>query len=205
MYDTILGFLINPQSTMYHIKIKGSTVQQVANEQTAWANYRATCRQFENKPFSVELYTDDTLLHKKEMGRMLLDDVDNYNANDVLILTMQRLNISIAELKKLLADTELSLSNSRIDGWIRDRTDRKYVQMHHDELMIAIDVMLSNATKTQKNPANILALRQKLGLTQIELAVALGMTANHHQVSRWENGLAEMPQTKWEKMQKLLK
>lgn len=205
MYDTIFGFFTNPKNIMYSIKIKGSTVQQVASEQTAWANYRATCRQFENKPFLVELYTDDTLLHKKEMGRMLLDDVDNYNANDVLILMMKRLNISIAELKKLLADTELSLSNSRIDGWVRDKTDRKFVQMHHDELMIAIDVMLSNATKTQKTPANIVALRQKLGLTQIELAVALGMTANHHQVSRWENGLAEMPQTKWEKMQKLLK
>lgn len=127
---------------MYYIKIKGSIVCQVINEQTAWANYRAICRQFENKPFLIELYADDVLLHKKDMGCMLLDDVDNYNANDVLVLTMQRLNVSIAELKKLLANTDLSLSNSRIDGWVRVKTDRRYVQMHHDELIIAIDVML---------------------------------------------------------------
>lgn len=189
---------------MYYIKIKGSTVHQVSNEQIAWANYRATCRQFENKPFLVELYTNDTLLHKKEMECMLIDDVDNYNANDALILMMRRLNISIAELKKLLANTDLSLSNSRIDGWVRAKSDRKYVQMHHDELLIVIDTMLSDVAKTEKTPANIIALRQKLGLTQIELAVALGMMPTHHQVSRWENGLVEMPIAKWKRMQQLL-
>lgn len=204
-YAKIWEFLTIPVETMYYIKIKGVTVHQVINEQTAWANYRATCRKFENKPYLVELYSDDNLLHKKSMGDMLLDDVDNYNANDVLILMMARLNISIVELKKLLADTELSLSNSRIDGWVRAKDDRKYVKIHHDELMVVIDAMLSKTNQLQKTAANIVALRQKLNMTQAELAEALGMTPAHHQVSRWENGSVEMPTTKWQKMQKLLK
>lgn len=197
-------------STLYHplmytIKIDGVTQQILDDQHIAWANFRAIARQFEQKPHTVALYDDDMLLLQKDAGRQLLDDADQATTNDVLKAALTALSIDIKQLKDLIAHSPLQLSNSRIDGWIRSADDRKFVQMHNDELIAVLQLLLLSQQNTQKTPDNILAARQRLGWTQTQLAEALGMTPTHLQVHRWESGQAEMPDKKWQQLQNFLK
>lgn len=188
---------------MFSILINDNVFQQVSDKNVAYANYRAICRDFKNKSSDIKLLSDDVVLHNKPANLMLLDDIDATSANDILTMTMQRLNVDIKQLKKLLQDTDLMLSNSRIDGWIKPIHDRKFVKMNNDELLIVLDVMIKNNQAMIKSPENIVNLRKKLGLTQSELAEKFGLKSGFVQISRWESGKQEMPDSKWKEMLKM--
>ena len=185
----------------YKIIIDGATSQAITDKATAYANYRAVCRDYDNKPKKVELVHDDSELSAKAPNMMLLDNNDVFSANDVLCQAKQTLGINIKGLKDKIKTSELKLSNSRIDGWIRPSDDRHFVQMHNDELVAVLKLLLSDTVATIKSPENIVALRKKLGLTQSELAEKFGLKSGFRQVARWESGDQEMPDTKWKKMQ----
>ncbi len=185
----------------YKIIIDGATSQVINDKATAYANYRAVCRDYVNKPKKVELVQDESVLSAKAPHMMLLDSNDVFSANDALCQTMQTLGINIKDLKDKIKTSELKLSNSRIDGWIRPSDDRHFVQMHNDELMVVIKLLLSDTVAMIKSPENIAALRKKLGLTQTQLAEKFGLKSGFRQVARWESGDQEMPDAKWQKMQ----
>lgn len=185
----------------YKIIIDGATSQVINDKATAYANYRAVCRDYVNKPKKVELVQDESVLSAKAPHMMLLDSNDVFSANDVLCQAMQTLSINIKDLKDKIKTSELKLSNSRIDGWIRPSDDRHFVQMHNDELMVVIKLLLSDTVAMIKSPENIAALRKKLGLTQTQLAEKFGLKSGFRQVARWESGDQEMPDAKWQKMQ----
>lgn len=185
----------------YKIIIDGATSQVINDKATAYANYRAVCRDYVNKPKKVELVQDESVLSAKAPHMMLLDSNDVFSANDALCQAMQTLGINIKDLKDKIKTSELKLSNSRIDGWIRPSDDRHFVQMHNDELMIVIKLLLSDTVAMIKSPENIAALRKKLGLTQTQLAEKFGLKSGFRQVARWESGDQEMPDAKWQKMQ----
>ncbi|MFB6348541.1 helix-turn-helix domain-containing protein [Moraxella sp. ZJ142] len=187
----------------YKIIIDGKTSQEIDDKAIAYANYRAVCRDYANKPKKVELVHHEALITNKAAHLQLLDDNDVFSANDVLKHMMQLQNLNIKSLKDKIKTSQLKLSNSRIDGWLRTTDDRHYTQMHNDELIAVLSILMSDTQAQIKSPANIVALRQKLGLTQSELAEKLGMASSHRQVARWEAGDAEMPDTKWQKMQNL--
>ncbi len=191
---------------MYHIIINNKTVQSLENKQIAFANFRSLCRDYTNKPSSIKLMLDDEILHAKSADLQLLDDVDKTSNNDILKLVLSQLNIDIKQLKLKLHNSELSVSNSRIDGWLRnDTNDRKYTAMYNDELYAVLNILLNDNQQSIKSPANIVKARQKLDLTQKQLAEKLGMTPTHRQVARWEAGQAEMPDKKWQILQNFLK
>ena len=185
----------------YKIIIDGTASQEINDKATAYANYRAVCRDYDNKPKKVELVHDDNVLSAKAPHMMLLDNNDIFDANDVLCQTMKTLGINIKGLKDKIKTSELKLSNSRIDGWIRAKDDRHFVQMHNDELIAVLTLLMSDAQAAVKSPANIAALRKKLGLTQSQLAEKFGLKSGFRQVARWESGEQEMPDSKWKKMQ----
>ncbi|OOS24031.1 hypothetical protein B0681_08745 [Moraxella porci DSM 25326] len=185
----------------YKIIIDGATSQAINDKATAYANYRAVCRDYANKPKKVELVQDGSVLSAKAPHMMLRDSNDVFSANDVLCQAMQTLGINIKDLKDKIKTSELKLSNSRIDGWIRPSDDRHFVQMHNDELMAVIKLLLSDTVAMIKSPENIAALRKKLGLTQSQLAEKFGLKSGFRQVARWESGEQEMPDAKWQKMQ----
>ncbi|MDO5651588.1 MAG: helix-turn-helix domain-containing protein [Moraxella sp.] len=189
---------------MYTILIDDQITQQLTDKAAAFANFRAYCRDYANKPKKIVLMCDDDILHTKTANMQLHDDVDEISANDILMSVMSQLNVDIKALKNLLPQSPLLLSNSRIDGWVRPRHDRRFAQMYNDELQIVLHLLLTQQQDAIKSPQNISALRQKLGLTQTELAKQLGLTAGHRQVARWEAGEAEMPDSRWQKMQGLL-
>lgn len=197
-----LSQIVNYVQVMtYKIIIDGKTVQTINDKATAYANYRAVCRDYDNKPKKVELVQDDTALNSKAPHMQLLDSNDIFTANDVLCHAMQTLGINIKGLKDKIKDSELKLSNSRIDGWIRPSDDRHYVQMHNDELIVVLNLLMSDTVAMIKSPENIVALRKKLGLTQSGLAEKFGLKSGFRQVARWESGEQEMPDSKWQKMQ----
>lgn len=189
---------------MYYIKIDGLTVKETNNQNVAWSLYRATARDYANKTAQITIEQDGQILHQKDVSRLLLDDVDYATANDVLKTTMQCLNIDIKQLKKLLLDSELQLSNSRIDGWIRPVDDRKFVKLHNDELIVIIEMLLNYQKDNQQNielgytANNLKSMRKQLNLTQQQLADILDVKAGGRQVRRWENGEQDMPTEKWQ-------
>lgn len=131
------------QFIMYHIIINQQLNQSISDEHIAYTNYRALCRDYVNKSSDIQLLCDGQIVHHKPHNLMLLEDLDDIvTANSILKMVMQRLNIDIKQLKRILQDSELQLSNSRIDGWIRPVDDRRHIQMYHDELMVVIDLML---------------------------------------------------------------
>lgn len=203
IYATLSG------STLYHllmytIKINDIDHLKIDDKHTAWSNFRAIARQFEHKTADVSLFDADELIYQKPANRMLLDSADQANANDVLKAVMQQLNIDIKQLKNLVADSYLQLSNSRIDGWMKAKDDRKFAELHNDELIVLLQLMIATFQTNCKTPQNILAARQKLGWTQSQFAEKLGMKPTHLQVHRWETGQAEMPDKKWQQVQKFL-
>lgn len=202
----ILGNLLSyAYFAMYYIIVDDEVTQTISDRHVAYANYRAICRDFTNKSKQIKLLDGDAILHTKAANMQLLDNIDKVSANDVLNVMMTGLNIDIKQLKTLIKDSQLQLSSSRIDGWIKDASDRKFVQMHNDELCAVAQLMLKSNQASIKSPANIIALRKQLGLTQSELAEKLGLKSGHRQVARWEAGEAEMPDVRWQKMQSFLK
>ncbi|OOS24029.1 hypothetical protein B0681_08735 [Moraxella porci DSM 25326] len=119
---------------MYSIKINGNIVKQTDKSTVAWSLYRATARLFENKPNHVQLYSDAELLQQKPSGLMLLEHPDSAAVNDILMTLIKTLDLSFPEVKWLIKDSELELSNSRIDGWFYPKDNRRFVQMYNDEL-----------------------------------------------------------------------
>lgn len=204
-YD-ILGTLLSyAYFTMYYIVIDDKVVQTISDRYVAYANYRAVCRDFINKPKQIKLLDNDTILHTKAANMQLLDNIDEVSTNDILGVAMNSLNIDVKQLKTLIKDSQLQLSSSRIDGWIKDASDRKFVQMYNDELYVILQLMLKSSQSAIKTPTTITALRKQLGLTQSELAEKLGLKSGHRQVARWEAGEAEMSDARWQKMQGFLK
>lgn len=204
-YARMVAFINYCKMLMYTISINNQTVKQTSNSNTAWANYRSYARDRAHKSAIVSIAKDGTVLHQKDADKLLLDDLDVVTANDVLNVVLSTLNIDNKQLKALVADSDLSISNSRIDGWTRDIYDRRYVDMHNDELAAILDLVLTDLQSSIKSPANIAKMRKKLGLTQSQLAEKLGLKSGFRQVARWEAGEQEMPDARWEKLKKLLK
>lgn len=188
---------------MYSIKINGNIVKQTDKSTVAWSLYRATARLFENKPNHVQLYSDAELLHQKPSGLMLLEHPDSAAVNDVLITLVNTLDLSFPEVKSLIKDSELELSNSRIDGWFYPKNNRRFVQMYNDELeyLMPILAQYAQAKSQQANlgftAQGLKSMRSQLGLTQQQVTDIVGVAGNR-QVRRWENGEQDMPSEKWQ-------
>lgn len=188
---------------MYSIKINGNIVKQTHKSTVAWSLYRATARLFENKPNHVQLFSDAELLHQKPSGLMLLEHPDSAAVNDVLITLVKTLDLSFPEVKSLIKDSELELSNSRIDGWFYPKDNRRFVQMYNDELEYLMPILAQYAqAKSQRanlgfTAQGLKSMRSQLGLTQQQVADIVGVAGNR-QVRRWENGEQDMPSEKWQ-------
>lgn len=188
---------------MYSIKINGNTIKQSEKSNVAWSLYRAIARLFENKPNHVQLFIDEELLHQKPSGLMLLEHPDSVAVNDVLMTLVKTLDLSFPEVKTLIKDSELELSNSRIDGWFYPKDNRRFVQMYNDELEYLMPILThyAQAKSQQANlgftPQALKSMRSQLGLTQQQTADIVGVAGNR-QVRRWENGEQDMPTEKWQ-------
>lgn len=188
---------------MYSIKINGNTVKQTDKSTVAWSLYRATARLFENKPNHVQLYGDSELLHQKPSGLMLLEHPDSAAVNDILMTLIKTLDLSFPEVKSLIKDSELELSNSRIDGWFYPKDNRRFVQMYNDELEYLTPILTRYAqAKSQRanlgfTAQGLKSMRAQLGLTQQQVADIVGVAGNR-QVRRCENGEQDMPSKKWQ-------
>lgn len=188
---------------MYSIKINDNIVKQIDKSTVAWSLYRATARLFENKPNHVQLFSDAELLHQKPSGLMLLEHPDSAAVNDVLMTLVKTLDLSFPEVKSLIKDSELELSNSRIDGWFYPKDNRRFVQMYNDELeyLMPILAQYAQAKSQQANlgftAQGLKSMRAQLGLTQQQVADIVGVAGNR-QVRRWENGEQDMPSEKWQ-------
>ncbi|OPH35176.1 transcriptional regulator [Moraxella atlantae] len=190
---------------MYIISINNHVVKQTDNPNIAWANYRSFARDQINKSANVTISKDGAILHQKDADKLLLEDINVVTTNDLFNLVLATLNFDSKRLKKLVADSDLSISNSRIDGWTRKIDDRRYVDMHNDELAAILELLLTDLQTSIKSPANIAKMRKKLGLTQAQLAQELGLKSGFRQVARWEAGEQEMPDVRWKKLQGLIK
>ncbi len=204
IYAKLFALFTHCKSIMYTIKVGDKIIKQTDNPNVAWSSYRANARDYANKQHNVTLLDNDTLLHQKDADRLLLDDVDNVSANDILIFVIKKLGLSLGDAKQSIKDSPLDLSNSRINGWFVAKDKRTHTQMHNDELLVVLDSLLTKTQDAIKTPNNIKKARLQLGLTQSQLAQALGMTPNHLQVSRWEKGTSEMPDSRWQELQKML-
>ncbi|MFB2539396.1 MULTISPECIES: multiprotein-bridging factor 1 family protein [unclassified Acinetobacter] len=204
-YVNIAILLTKLYRIMYSIKLDNVIVKQTDNANIAWSFYRATARDYANKSAHVTIEQDSTILHSKDANRLLLDDVDNVSANDILMFIIKKLGLSLGDAKALIDSSPLDLSKNRKNGWFIAKDKKKHTQMHNDELMIVLDALLSNHQNNIKNPENIKKARERLGLTQTQLAEKLGLKSGHRQVARWESGQAEMPDVKWKIMQEFLK
>ncbi|WP_131669241.1 helix-turn-helix domain-containing protein [Psychrobacter pygoscelis] len=194
-----LGNIINYlKNIMYQVNINNQQYFITDNEHVAWSAYRAACREYDNKSKKVALLNDDRLLHAKAADLMLLDDVDSVTANDLLKIIMQQLNIDIKQVKEIVKESGLPLSNSRVGSWTLPPDNRRYTQMHNDELAAILPYLLSKSIhELGYTPANLKQLRQRLRLTQEQVAKIVGVAGNR-QVRRWENGEQPMPHDKWQ-------
>lgn len=151
---------------MYQISINNQIAQTTASKQVAFANFRALCRDYKHKPDSIVLMLSGDVLHKKPENLQLIDDINKTTSNEILKLVLKQLGIEVKQLKTILQDSTLNLSNSRIDGWLRhDDTDRRYTPMYNDELYAVLDILLDKNQSDIKSPKNIIKIRKNLNLT----------------------------------------
>lgn len=160
---------------MYTITIDNQTHSTTDSQAVAIANYRALARQYANKSVMIKLLKDGELMHERLPGKLLLDTLDEHvTANDILQQVMRRYDVDAKQLKALLKQTELTISGSRIDGWLRPADDRRYVQMHGDELLIVLDTLLTESAYAGYSPTNLRTLIARTGLSQAKFAEAIG-------------------------------
>ncbi len=188
---------------MYHIVINNETAQSIDNKQIAFANFRALCRDYKNKPSSIKLMLDDKILHAKSADLQLLDDIDSSSTNDVLFEIMKQHNISKATLSKLIKGSDLEVSNSRVSGWCSAETDKRFVKLNNDELTAILLIITDYLTMTNYSKQNVVKARKLLNMTQTDLGELLQV--NDRQVRNWESGKNNMPIKKWQILQEKLK
>ncbi len=183
----------------YQIIIDGKISQTINDKAVAYANYRAVCRDYANKPKKVELVQDDIVLNAKAPHLQLIDNNDVFSANDVFISITKSIGLSVPAIKDIIKNSDLMLTNSRIDGWFYPKDNRRFVQMYNDELSYLIPLLLAHKSQNEMGytPNNLKSMRQALKLTQEQTAQMLGV-AGGRQVRRWENGEQDMPSEKWQ-------
>lgn len=126
----------------YSIIINNDTVYTTDSERAAFAAYRAYCRKFANKQNGITLNNHETIIQAKRPNAMLLDDIDNVTANDLLKIIMRELDIDIKNVKRVVKEIGLPLSNSRVGSWNLPSSNRRYTQMHNDELAVILPHLL---------------------------------------------------------------
>lgn len=188
---------------MYYIHIDNQTIHSISDKNIAYANYRALCRDYANKSSNIKLLHDDQIIHAKAADLLLLDELDNTSANDVLFAVMSAANIDKKQLRGILSKTDLQVSKSRIDGWCRTSSDRKFVRLHNDELAVILAAITAYLMTLQYSPQNIQRMRADLGMTQAEIGEALGV--GDRQVRNWEAGKSGMRAEQWMNFQKIWK
>lgn len=185
---------------MFRIMLNDVVYHTTSNPAIAWANYRALARDNANKSATVSLYQDDQLLHQKAENQLLVDKVDMITSNQILMLIKNKLGISIKEIKDAVQKTDLKISNSRLNGWFVAEDDRRYTEMHNDELLSILEVVLDKKTTETEigfTAQNLKTMRKQLNMTQQDVAELVGVSGNR-QVRRWENGEQDMPTEKWQ-------
>lgn len=186
---------------MYTILINNQIKEQTTDKAVAFANFRAICRDYDNKPHHITLKHDDDVIHEKGADLQLLNDIDDCTANDVLLAIINQLSMSSKDAKAIIKESQLNASNSRIDGWFCQPSNRKFVKLHHDELVHLIPYFLKNNTSSVNEIGftanNLKTMRKQMGLSQDEVAQIVGVSGNR-QVRRWENGEQDMPSEKWQ-------
>lgn len=187
--------------TMFIIKINNVVIKEISNQNIAWSLYRATARDYVNKPAQITIEQDGQILHQKDAGRLLLDDCDYKNTNDVLLTLLKTLKIDIATAKQLIK-SHLDVSTSRVNGWFYPADNRKFTKLYHDELIVIIEILLNYQKDNSKNyelgytANNLKMMRKQLNLTQQKLAEILDVKTR--QVQRWEYSEQDMPTEKWQ-------
>lgn len=190
-------------TAMYSISINEQIVYATSNEYAAFAAYRSYCREFDNKPKTIILSDDGQRIHVKTAGQMLLEDVDKVTTNELLKIIMQQIDIDIKDIKAIVKDLDLPLSASRVGSWTLPPDNRRYTQMHKDELALLLPHLLKQNHKTAEvanlgfTADNLKQMRTKLGLTQAAAADIVGVSGGR-QVRRWENAEQDMPSEKWQ-------
>lgn len=170
-----LSVIINYKMTLMYKILIDNKVIECDDKNIAFANYRSFCRDYKNKSYHIKLMHNDILLHDKPANLQLLDDVDAVTTNDLLSLLLECLDIDITELKKIISESDLQLSKSRVGSWTLPTDNRRYTQMHNDELAAVIKLLLTDRQLSSNSladkgytPSNYQQLVKMTGLSNVD-------------------------------------
>lgn len=155
---------------MYVVKLDGQTIVETHNEVVAWASYRATLKRGDlvKDRHVVSLLDNDVELHSLQVtNKSVNTDIGiSISNNDIVKLVTDKFNFSPKDVKQMLADVGLTISNSKANGWFLASDSRKYQRVHDDELYLFIQSSLKRLnTEVGYTPVNYRALVEKTGLS----------------------------------------
>lgn len=185
----------------YDIYFNGECLDRLDNKAMAYLSYRAWCQSPTECHQAIELKYGNQLLHKKPANQPL-DTPDNFTANDILQTVVGRFGLDERGLMQLFERHYMAgYFKDKVTGWFKPSNDKEFVPLYHDELALILAWLLNDLPiKTAQNIKN---LRLSLGLSQSELAIALGLNPKSSPISKWETGKQVMPDRLWYLMQTL--
>lgn len=139
-------------SNMYEIKLNDETVCKNDDKIAALANFRSVVRRADLSSDNVVcLFKGGEIIECHNVGSVDVEIGVKVTANDVLLSFINSNNLTVSDLKKAAKSAGLATSNSKIGGWVSKPENRKYQQMHMDELLLILSCLDVEKGYTPKN------------------------------------------------------
>lgn len=158
VYDTI--------PSVYEIKLNDETVCKNNDKIAAFVNFRSVVRRSDLTSNNIVcLFEDGETIECHNVGSVDIDIGEKITPNDVLLRFMHSNNLTVSDIKKAAKSAGLVVSNSKIGGWISKPENRKYQNMHMDELILMLEHI---EIKRGYTPKNYQALVKSTGLSNAD-------------------------------------
>lgn len=170
------------EAIMYVIKLGDEVISTTDNVIIAWVNYRNTLRQASlssDMVASIEL--DGENLHISTVGGAALEfeTPTNVTLNQIICDVMQSKGISPKDLTTKLNEQGVTISKSKVTGWVLPTDNRKHQKIQPDELYLAL-LAISKADNFELGytPSNLKKLVELTGLNQAEFVRRYELTSS---------------------------
>ncbi len=158
---------------MYHITLDDKKISSTNNKIIALINYRMLLKRADlpNNKHWASLYKDDKIIKKETINHRTasISIETDISTNEIFIQSVENMGVSVNQLKLLIKQIDLHITNSKLVGWLSKPSSRKYQPIQLDELYVMLDILTQAQAKiggyTPQNYRNLITMT---GLTEEE-------------------------------------
>lgn len=161
---------------MYYVKLNDEVISTTEDLIVAMINYRYllhSAHLSDNKYIATMLENSDILYqHKINTQTAQMKFEKEMSTNHIFLELINKQNLSVNDLKAIIKETGLNVSNSKISGWLSQADNRRYQIMYNDELLIMLKAILDyyNIEKSGYSPENLKKLIKYTRLSNAEFS-----------------------------------